>query len=1158
MVAGILLFLGAWTGFGMGVVLPWAADRFAPAGWTIELGEIEGSWLSRIQVDGLSMTGPGMSLEARQLAVDYSLAPLLDKKVAVEALELDRPTATITIPDTAASETAEPEGSGLLRTLLSGDRVSSWDVEVGSFRIVDGHAQASAADQWSYTLAGLELAASASLEQGLSLQLDTLGADFVSVVPTTADSTFTSAGKLALAARLSEGTLQLDTLVVESEHSHVSGGGRVAFVDRQELWSQANLEVVARPLDLRDLPAQLPEPLSRQPEVTVSVTASGDPDSLVVSLDLTAMGGSTVSRGRAVLRGMESREQGRPALDGSLTVDGVDLSLWSSPPFDGAVDGQADFTLSDFASAARFTARGSARHAPRTVDEARLWTRPLEVRFDVDGALPGDSTTGTSLRADARLDVAVDRPGRRIGVLAAEVEGAAAAWTADLRLGEGALQGRGSAEWSETSVGAVVETLQVAQLDLAVVDTMYPVTRLTGAAQGRMRRGQNSDLQGMVEVQLSDSRVREFTVDSVSLRSRIRGMTFDGALLARSDLGAVQTRYRVELEDSLLRFQVDSLAYSRPDTADSTEPLAEVYGRASGSWRLGERREGSLEASVDSARWAATSVAEAEVSARLRGEDVRGDVSATVGGVLQTPVQLRARAELAGVMPEGDGSGTPLSGATGTASVTASRPHGEADARSDTLYLYIVADEPGRYRLDGSARPAEGGRLDFDGSARAFLDSLSFDVEARGALDRSMAILGGADIDSLEVVASGRRISGVWEGLRGDVRVWEARWRELVAENALASVRFDSTGVLVDTLDVRSNVFQAFGRGRLPSQGGGGRIEVRAEVLDLEPVRELAGLEVLASGDGVLEASASGSLDSLSWSGELDLEALVVNRTRFTGVRFTGDGVVAAPYDFLFGLSSTDMELTLDRILLPQSEVRTVSVTAAGGSDSLRVAANAIADDRRNASVLVHVDPRPDRRTARIEDLRFQIDQDEWRLAEEALLRYGAGISVEPVLLRAGDQEIRMHGGISETGELDLNARMDSTDVGTVADLAGLPRLRGWLSGRVRIQGTTAAPEAWLDVAGAFHRDNRRPGPVEVQLRANGRRVRGSLELLDANRGLLSLAGGGLLPGAEPRGDVAAGGGNGTVTAASAAGTVFGLTTDSVDVSLSAETFDLR
>ncbi|NIR42007.1 MAG: hypothetical protein GWO00_20825, partial [Gemmatimonadetes bacterium] len=74
------------------------------------------------------------------------------------------------------------------------------------------------------------------------------------------------------------------------------------------------------------------------------------------------------------------------------------------------------------------------------------------------------------------------------------------------------------------------------------------------------------------------------------------------------------------------------------------------------------------------------------------------------------------------------------------------------------------------------------------------------------------------------------------------------------------------------------------------------------------------------------------------------------------------------------------------------------------------------------------------------------MDEDQWRLAREATLQYRTGVSVEEVLLRAGEQEIRIEGGVSEDGVLDLNARTDSTEVGTVADLAGFPRLRGWLT----------------------------------------------------------------------------------------------------------------
>ncbi|NIR42006.1 MAG: hypothetical protein GWO00_20820, partial [Gemmatimonadetes bacterium] len=76
------------------------------------------------------------------------------------------------------------------------------------------------------------------------------------------------------------------------------------------------------------------------------------------------------------------------------------------------------------------------------------------------------------------------------------------------------------------------------------------------------------------------------------------------------------------------------------------------------------------------------------------------------------------------------------------------------------------------------------------------------------------------------------------------------------------------------------------------------------------------------------------------------------------------------PYGPFLGLSSTELDLSLDRILLPESEIRRVDVTAAGGAEGMRVEAHAEVDDRRGASIRVHVDPHPDRRTVRIEDVR--------------------------------------------------------------------------------------------------------------------------------------------------------------------------------------------
>ena len=1141
-VLGVLLLALTWmaaaTGFGMGAALPYALERFSPDGWTVELGSAEGSWLSSIELRDVSVSGPEFSLDASRLLLRYRVRPLLSKRLEIREVALDEPVVGLSLPDSAVASSPDTATSPL-PALLSGRPAGAWSVSVDTARLNGGRVEVRAGERPRYALSALQLAGSGGLgETGLAVHVDSVGASFVSTLTDESGTVHRSEGRLALAGELSRGTLSLDTLYLTSDLSRVTGGGLLTFVDDPVLWGEVDLDIEASPLDLRDLPVELPEALHARPDVHVRLIAGGSPDSLMLAVDGETPGGEGTIRGEAVVRRLAGQA---PAVEGAFSIDGLDLAPWLAPPFDGIGTVSTDFTLSALQPGADYSARGSLRHEPRVVDSARLVARPLTARFDVEGSLAGASAETDPLVAEAEVALAADRPALDMGTVFVEAEGTTARWRADLRLEPGTLAGSGNVAWGpEFRVETSATTFE--GLDLSALDSVYPATRLTGRLEGDVRGEAPQSLDGVVELALAGSRYAELDVDTLALTADLAGQTATGTVFAVTSQGEASSRYSVELVDSVLRFEADSLSLRRDDVGGA------FHGRASGRWTLSDVRAGDVVASVDSARWGSISLARGEIDARLSGDRIEGDAELTAAGVLPTPLRLRANADVDGLTP-----------AQATGRISLSVAHAETDSvsRLDTLHVQVTADEPGRFALEGVLQPTGGGRIDMEGSATAVDDSLSFDVAARGSMAEATALLGGASLDSLYLTASGRRLGVRWEGVEGDLVVENAQWQRLRSERALASIVYDSTGLRVDTLDVRSNVFSAFGTGRLPAEGSGGSIEITADILDLDPLRELGGLDVLAAGDGTVEASLAGALDSLAWQADMDLEALVVNEVRMTGVRFDGEGVIAAPYDLLWGLSSTDMHLAFDRILLPDSEVSRVTFGASGGADSLRVEAEAIVDEARQASAILHLDPRPEGRRARIEDIRFRIDEDQWSLVDQAVLQYGSGVSVEPVLLRAGEQEIRLEGGVSETGALDLNARMDSTDVSTVADLAGLPRLRGWLSGRVRVQGTTDSPEAWLDIAGALHRQGRRPGPVAVRVRGNGRRIRGDIELFDANQGVLRLTGGGLMPG------VGMGEGVGepslaAMTNAPPEEKVFGLVSDSLDVRLEAEAFDLR
>ena len=237
-----VLLAGARLGLGMGLAVPFVLERVTPEGWTVEVGDVQGSWLGRIEISGLSLEGSGTALTAERLLLRYRMSPFLHRTVEIQELLVERPVLRVLTSDTAATEASPvPDTSGtggsMVASMLAGERVSSWAVRIASARIVDGLVELrSPTGTPRYDLSGVHFAGDGALaEDGLAVRADTLTGDFVSVMEAPADSAFRSTGRLALAGALDGGVLTLDTLLLSSDHSDLTGGGRVAFIPGADL-----------------------------------------------------------------------------------------------------------------------------------------------------------------------------------------------------------------------------------------------------------------------------------------------------------------------------------------------------------------------------------------------------------------------------------------------------------------------------------------------------------------------------------------------------------------------------------------------------------------------------------------------------------------------------------------------------------------------------------------------------------------------------------------------------------------------------------------------------------------------------------------------------------------------------------------------------------
>ncbi|MDX1579443.1 MAG: translocation/assembly module TamB domain-containing protein, partial [Gemmatimonadota bacterium] len=282
---------------------------------------------------------------------------------------------------------------------------------------------------------------------------------------------------------------------------------------------------------------------------------------------------------------------------------------------------------------------------------------------------------------------------------------------------------------------------------------------------------------------------------------------------------------------------------------------------------------------------------------------------------------------------------------------------------------------------------------------------------------------------------------------------------------------------------------------------------MEGEITDLTPLRGLLGTETLALARGDIALELEGALDSLTADLAVEVGALAYGGVRFQAVELASEVTYVpaseATRPDLFGSA----DLSLRRILLEDAEVRDIAVRAVGGLDSFRVTATAEVDELRRGELVLAVDPRPERRTVLVENLELQLDRDRWRLVSPSLIRYTDGVLVDSFAVAAGTQRIVVDGGVDGAGSLHLDARVDSTDIGTVSDLVGLPDLQGWLAAEARLRGSTTDPEGSLRVEAGLREEDSAAGTADLTVRSDGRTFTAEGRLTHPAGGPLTLEG---------------------------------------------------
>ncbi|HET9949467.1 MAG TPA: hypothetical protein VFQ22_11140, partial [Longimicrobiales bacterium] len=639
-VGWILLARGA----GMGALVPAALRRAAPQGWRIEVASVEGDWRSRLRLRDLVMTGPSGTVSVRELLIHYRLSPLLGRRIEIPRIEVIEPRAHLRADTTAAPEEPSDSARSPALDLLTGaSPLGAWSLELGELRVSRAAATLEGT-RGAYEVEDAGLLASARLDSGtVMLAVDSLVA---LLEPPDGDA---GTGELRFAGMLRNGVARVRELELRSSRSRVHGEGQVALArpaTAADSAAAARVEALgftlrAAPLDLRDLPLELPGPVLADPLVTLSVDASGGSDSAQVHA--VSEGPASVRADlTAVLRLAAPGASGgaSPAADVAaepeLTLHGqaaADLAAWAPPPLNGALTLEVDAEVERLDGSGAARARGTLLHRPGAEAPEGVLGRPLRVRVEAERASSADD-------ADRSLDALVLLGSLRagsweeLGAVRASAAGTRADWSADLALDTGSLSGRGSVAWGEGAARVVVDALALRDLDVAALDASLPPSDLTGRLVASVAGAALDDLAGEVALAAAPSTFGETRLDTLALTATLRPGTVEGALLAALPGARLTSSVDVRLTDSLVEASLPDLhlvvpvadsavaarAAAGAASADSAAPdaattdraaadslaadtaAAEARARVVATWALGAaRRRGTLLAELDSA-----------------------------------------------------------------------------------------------------------------------------------------------------------------------------------------------------------------------------------------------------------------------------------------------------------------------------------------------------------------------------------------------------------------------------------------------------------------------------------------------------------------------------------------------------------------------------
>jgi len=695
--------------------------------------------------------------------------------------------------------------------------------------------------------------------------------------------------------------------------------------------------------------------------------------------------------------------------------------------------------------------------------------------------------------ADVRLtDVRILEGRLDAGTLIANLDTGRIAWRLAARTGEA---GRLNAD-GDIAIGHVttfrVDHATVRSLDVAAFMGDTVPARLDANLTATGEFGAPERLRSTIRLTVKDARYGRLIVDTTAVEAVLADGRLRATGRARSNAGNLAFEGIAhpfldapDYELTRLRFDHIDVGALGGDSAQSTDISGTARGRGHGIHASSLAFD--LTAQLDTSRVNRQYIRNATITVGLRDvrADLRADIAFTDSGGIRLAITGRPfeprpdftirEAIFSALDPVAISRPAISMPVSLNGSVTGSLEGRDVRAlrSSGTIELdaSLVRREPIRSgRIDwrmSEGRLNANARLDLaDGSLDAGADVRFAGPDTRYIAQAKLhsarpGRLAGIPADSgrldatLSIDGSGTRLSRMSTRIRaaadsttiGDIRVDTLRLAVLV----------DNGFLRLDTLIARSNVVDVTGSGGLPVADTAVRpadLALEATIRSLRPLESAFRVEPLGLDSGAINLAVSGLPDSLTFEARAIASELLLGRTRLRGFESTVNGQLGRGLELRFTASHS----RLDRLTFRATTVRLSSLDARWNGDEIAVEGSATVDDRRDVDFATRIDPRRASARAVLERLNFRVDQDQWHLDGTPTISWVAGLGIDSLTLRAGDQSVSLHGLLDTSGRSDMAARIHGLRIAGIADLLGYNDLEGTLTASANLEGSAAEP----------------------------------------------------------------------------------------------------